>query len=114
MSTTIWVLKATAIQIDFYLGRILMRKIVTLSMVAGAALLVAACGGTEPAATENTAVTEMNAADAMEGTTNDAMTNVDAATNATDAMAADANTTAEANTVDAMNATNAAAPAEAK
>ena len=76
----IWVLKATAVQIVFYLGRILMRKIVTLSMVAGAALLVAACGGTEPAATENTAVTEMNAADAMEGTTNDSMTNMDAAT----------------------------------
>ena len=86
-----------------------MRKIVTLSMVAGAALLVAACGGTEPAATENAAVTEVNAADAMEGTTNDAMTNVDAATTANDAMAADANTTAAANTTDA----NAAAPVEA-
>lgn len=70
-----------------------MRKIVTLSMVAGAALLVAACGGSEPAATENAAVTEMNAADAMEGTTNDAMANVEAVAdaNAVDANAVDAN-----------------------
>jgi hypothetical protein len=85
-----------------------MRKIVTLSMVAAASLLVAACGGSEPAATDNAAVTEMNAADAMEGTTNDAMTNVDAATGADANMAADMNASnaMEANATDAMaNAT---------
>ena len=80
-----------------------MRKIVSLSMVAAASLLVVACGGSEPAATDNAAVTELNAADAMEGTTNDAMTNVDAATGADANMAADANTAAAD--------TNAAAPA---
>jgi hypothetical protein len=90
----------------FTLGVFIMRKIVTLSMVAGAALLVAACGGTKPAETENATVTEMNAADAMEGTTNDAMTNVDAAAGADANMAADANATA-APAADA----NAAAPA---
>jgi hypothetical protein len=57
-----------------------MRKIVTLSAVAAASLLVAACGGSETATTDNATVTEMNAADAMEGTTNDSMTNMDAAT----------------------------------
>jgi hypothetical protein len=57
-----------------------MRKIVTLSFVAGAALLVAACGAkTETAPADNAAAPEVNAADAMEGTTNDAMTNTDAA-----------------------------------
>jgi hypothetical protein len=85
-----------------------MRKIITLSMVAAASLLVTACGGSEPATTDNAAVTEMNAADAMEGTTNDAMTNVDAATGADNAMAADTNATV-ANVVDAAaNATDTA------
>ena len=57
-----------------------MRKIITLSAVAAASLLLTACGGSEPATTDNASVTEMNAADAMEGTTNDSMTNMDAAT----------------------------------
>ncbi len=57
-----------------------MRKITTFSFVAGAALLVAACGAkTETAPVDNAAAPEVNAADAMEGTTNDAMTNTDAA-----------------------------------
>ncbi len=66
-----------------------MRKIATLSMVAAASLFVAACGGSEPAATDNATVTEMNAGDAMEGTTNDSMTGVDAG------MGADANMSAD-------------------
>ena len=58
-----------------------MRKIVTLSAVAAAALALTACGKSETTNTvdANAMVTEMNAADAMEGTTNDTMTNVDAA-----------------------------------
>lgn len=98
-----------------------MRKIVTLSTVVAASLMVAACGG-QPVAADNAAVTEMNAADAMEGTTNDAMTNVDGAMGADANMAADANAAmpaADANAAapaaDAMAAdANAAAPAEAK
>jgi len=75
-----------------------MRKIVTLSMVAAAALAVTACGTAETTNTTdaNAMVTEMNAADAMEGTTNDTMTNVDGAMgadNAVDAIAMDANAT---------------------
>jgi hypothetical protein len=104
----------------FSLGAIDMRKIVTLSTVVAASLMVAACGG-QPVATDNAAVTEMNAADAMEGTTNDAMTNVDGAMGADANMAADANAAmpadvnAAAPAVDAMAAdANAAAPAEAK
>lgn len=82
-----------------------MRKIVTLSTVVAASLMVAACGGSQPAA-DNAAVTEMNAADAMEGTANDAMTNVDGA------MGADANMAADANAaMPAADAANAAAPA---
>jgi hypothetical protein len=98
-----------------------MRKTVTLSTVVAASLMVAACGGSQPAA-ENSTVTEMNAADAMEGTANDAMTNVDGAMGADANMAADANAAmpaADANAAapaaDAMAAdANAAAPAENK
>lgn len=66
-----------------------MRKIVTVSMVAAAALAVAACGKTEATNTTdaNAMVTEMNAGEALEGTTNDAMTNTDGAMGATDNMA---------------------------
>ena len=91
-----------------------MRKIVTLSMVAAAALTVAACGKTEATNTTdaNAMVTEMNAGEAMEGTTNDMMTNTDGAMGATDNMMA-SNTVEAANTMAANvtetvgNATNA-------
>jgi hypothetical protein len=81
-----------------------MRKIITISMVAAAALAVAACGKTETTNTTdaNAMVTEMNAGEAMEGTTNDAMTNTDGAMGATDNMVV-------ANTMDS----NMAAPANA-
>jgi hypothetical protein len=72
-------------------------KLMTGSMVAGAALLVSACGGSKTAeTTENASMTEMNTSDAMmEGTTNDAM--------ATDAMSTDANAMVDANaSTDAM------------
>ena len=88
-----------------------MRKIVSLSLVAGAALLVAACGGTPATSPEaNTSATEVNAADAMEGTTNDATANVDAAAGAEANMTADnAANSAEAA---ANSAVDAAASAE--
>lgn len=89
-----------------------MRKIVTLSMVAAAALTVAACGKTEStnATDANAMVTEMNAGEAMEGTTNDMMTNTDGAMGATDNMTV--TNTVETNTTTtttetAGNATNA-------
>ncbi len=68
-----------------------MRKIVTLSMVATAALLVTACGKSETTNTTdaNAMVTEMNATDAMEGTMNDTMTNTDGAMGASDNMMMD-------------------------
>jgi hypothetical protein len=78
-----------------------MRKIVTFSMVAAAALAVSACGKTETTNTTdaNAMVTEMNAGEAMEGTTNDMMTNTDGAMGATDNMMA-------TNTTDNMMAAN--------
>lgn len=85
--------------------RDLLSKLMTGSMIAGAALLVSACGKTEPAETNDTAnVAEMNAEDSMmNGTTNDMMTNTDAA------MANDAGMAADANAANAADATNAAA-----
>lgn len=76
--------------------RDLLTKVLTGSMIAGAALLVAACGSKEEANTsETTNVTEMNTMDM--NTTTDNMTAVDAA-NGTGNMAGDMN---------AMNATDA-------
>ena len=82
-----------------------MRKIVTVSMVAAAALAVAACGKTETTnvTDANAMVTEMNAGEAMEGTTNDMMTNTDGAMGATDNMMA-------TNTMEANAMAPAAAP----
>ncbi len=81
--------------------RDLFSKILTSSMVAGAALLVASCGGSETAEANNT-MTEMDTTDAMmDGTTND-VTAVDGAmadgnlavdTNAVDTNAVETNTT---------------------
>lgn len=81
--------------------RALLSKMMTGTMIAGAALLVSACGGSDTANTaENTAMTDLNAMAPMEGTVND-MTVVDSA-------AMDANASMDANaTVDANAATNA-------
>jgi len=58
--------------------RHLVSKLMTASMVAGAALLVSACGGEKPAEDTNT-TTEINSAEPMmDGTTNDTMTDGDA------------------------------------
>lgn len=77
--------------------RDLFSKIMTGSMVASAALLVAACGGSETAEATNN-VTEMDTTDAMmDGTTNDVT--------AVDGAMADGNLAVDANATD-LNASN--------
>ncbi len=70
--------------------RDLMSKLITGSMIAGAALFVSACGGGESANTAETNMTEMNSMEPLEGTTND-VTAVDGAMGADANMAMDAN-----------------------
>ncbi len=79
----------------------LFTKLTKVSMVAGAALLVAACGHHNNAAnTADTNMTDLNTMDSTTGMTNDM--------SATDATAADANRAMDNG---AMVATNGAAPA---
>ena len=60
--------------------RAFISKAVTGSMIAGAALLVAACGDTTEVTTENTTVVDLNTTDPMlDGTMTDNMTIVDGA-----------------------------------
>ena len=60
--------------------RAILSKVVTGSMIAGAALLVSACGGNTETTTENTVVTDLNSTDTMmDGTMSDNMTAVDGA-----------------------------------
>lgn len=81
--------------------RDLFKTVMTGSMVAGAALLVAACGGSETAEMNNT-MTEMDATDPMmDGTTND-VTAVDGATMDDNMMMNDMNMTMDANMSDNM------------
>jgi hypothetical protein len=88
-----------------------MRKTITFSLIAGAALLVSACNKSEAPVADNAAAPEVNAVDAMEGTTNDAMTNTDAtATGAESNMTAD-NAVAGNAVEAAANATDEAANA---
>jgi hypothetical protein len=109
MSTKPWVIKQFCpIQWLCHSRRFYMRKIVSFSLVAASALVLAACGQTETATADNAAAPEVNAADAMEGTTNDAMTNTDAAAGAETNMAADANAAANATDAAANAAGNAA------
>ena len=76
--------------------RSLVNKLLTGSMIAGAALVVSACGGSENANTvENTTVTEMDAMEPVDGTTND-MGAMDG-TAGTGNMSADANMTMDTN-----------------
>ena len=57
--------------------RALISKVLTGSMIAGAALMVSACGPkTETTTTENTMVTDLNATEGMD-TMSDNMTSVD-------------------------------------
>jgi hypothetical protein len=77
--------------------RALLSKMMTGTMVAGAALLVSACGGSKTAnTTENTAMTDLNAMAPVEGSMND-MTVVDGAN-------AEANATMETNASTESNA----------
>lgn len=68
--------------------RDLFKKVMTGSMVAGAALLVAACGGNKTDEANNTATTDMNMTDM--GTTND-VTAIDGANGMDANMTMDAN-----------------------
>lgn len=83
-------------------------KILTGSLIAGAALAVSACGPKTETTTENTMVTDMNSTDDM-GTMSDNMTAVDGASNggmmANDTMGNDmmmSNDTMMTNTSNAM------------
>nr|WP_295670353.1 hypothetical protein [Sphingomonas sp.] len=58
--------------------RALISKVLTGSMIAGAALMVSACGPKTETTTENTMVTDLNATEGM-GTMSDNMTAVDGA-----------------------------------
>lgn len=60
--------------------RALISKVLTGSMIAGAALAVAACGPKTETTTENTTVTDLNATEGMD-TMSDNMTAVDSSMN---------------------------------
>ena len=60
--------------------RAMISKVLTGSLIAGAALAVSACGGSNEATTENTMVTDMNATEGMD-TMTDNMTAVDGTMN---------------------------------
>ena len=70
--------------------RDLFKKAIAGSMIAGAALLVSACGGGEEAEVNNTAMTEMGTDPLMDGTTND-VTAIDAANGMDANMTMDSN-----------------------
>ena len=70
--------------------RDLFSKLMTGSMIAGAALLVSACGGSETANTAETNLTEMNSVDTMESGSMNDVTAVDGAMADTN-MSMDAN-----------------------
>ncbi|HVI99797.1 MAG TPA: hypothetical protein VM657_12110 [Sphingomonas sp.] len=80
--------------------RAIISKLVTGTLIAGAALAVSACGDKTETTTDNTLVTDMNAMDDM-GTMTDNMTAVDG-TMGNDAMLA--NDTALANDTGAADA----------
>lgn len=70
--------------------RALFTKAVAGSMIASAALLVSACGGTTETTADNTTVMDVNATDpVLDGTTSDNMTMVDGATGNDTGMAGD-------------------------
>lgn len=72
--------------------RHLVSKLMTASMVAGAALFVSACGGGETPAADNATTTDLNATDPMmSGEANDTMTDGDAMMNTEEANAMDGN-----------------------
>lgn len=77
--------------------RDLFKTVMTSSMVAGAALLVVACGGGAETEANNMTATELDATDPMmDGTTND-VTAIDGAAGTDANMAMDTNMTMDAN-----------------
>ncbi|MGK6319233.1 hypothetical protein [Sphingomonas sp. DT-204] len=87
--------------------RAILSKVVTGSMIAGAALLVSACGG-NTTETTNTVVTDVNATDAtMDGTVTDNMTAVDGAMGNDALLANDTTVTNDMMTTNETTATNA-------
>jgi hypothetical protein len=83
--------------------RTLFSKVTTVSMIAGAALMVAACGkSAEATNTEDTNMTDLNTVDSSEGMTNDASA-MDAGANDSNMMMMDnAAAPADANSANAM------------
>ncbi|WP_066661623.1 MULTISPECIES: hypothetical protein [unclassified Sphingomonas] len=70
--------------------RAVFTKAVAGSMIASAALLLSACGGTTETTADNTTVMDVNATDpVLDGTTSDNMTMVDGATGNDTGMAGD-------------------------
>ena len=70
--------------------RAIISKVLTGSLIAGAALAVSACGPkTESTTTDNTMVTDMNTTGDVGGTMNDTMTTTDSTSNT--GMMADGN-----------------------
>lgn len=70
--------------------RAVFTKALAGSMIASAALLVSACGGTNETTADNTTVMDVNATDpVLDGTTSDNMTMVDGATGNDTGMAGD-------------------------
>ena len=87
--------------------RAIISKIVTSSMVAGAALMVAACGDSAETTTDNTIVTDLNSTDtSLDGTMTDNMTAVDGAMG-NDAMMANSMDANMMMSNDTMGTTNA-------
>jgi hypothetical protein len=82
--------------------RDLLSKVMTGSMVAGAALLVAACGGNDEVA-NNTVVENLEVDMGNDTTVLDATNGTDAMNMSTDATAVDANAAAPAATDNATN-----------
>jgi hypothetical protein len=82
--------------------RALFSKVMTGSMVAGAALLVAACGGNDEVA-NNTVVENLEVDMGNDTTVLDATNGTDAMNMSTDATAVDANAAAPAATDNATN-----------
>jgi len=87
--------------------RAIISKVLTGSLIAGAALAVSACGPKTETTTENTMVTDMNTTDDT-GTMSDNMTAVDGSANGgmmandTDTMGNDTMTTSNTTTTNAM------------
>ena len=59
--------------------RAIISKVLTGSIIAGAALALSACGGKTETTADNATITDLNSTDMMDGTMSDNMTAVDGA-----------------------------------